>query len=218
LPEPGSWGARLGSGLPDIALSIGCFVTWVAPRSVAPWVPRWILLTMLLEFIVVHSTGFMGAFAYGNTSKREPIVGILGLGLVYSVFAAAFSFGFHTWWPLTSFWLLTLNRLTGVLLHKPSADDASAQGMIMASWAVSTLCYLVGVVVTAGAAVPRFGFDPAFVTSLHLEGGGLWVDEPWRVVAFGAVYFGAIGLLELFVYPLFAGRRSAKSRSVSGLA
>jgi hypothetical protein len=83
---------------------------------------------------------------------------------------------------------------------------------------VSTLCYLVGVVATAAGTLPRLGFDPAFVASLHLEGGGLWVDEPWRVVAFGAFYFGAIGLLEMFVYPLFAGRRSATSRGASGMA
>lgn len=201
------WAPRFASALPDPPLSAGCFATWSAPRSVAPWVARGILLTMLLEFIVVHSTGFMGAFAYGNRSKREPIVGILGLGLLYSLFVAAFSLGFHTWWPLVSFWVLTLNRLTGVLLHRSPAGDEDAQRMFMLSWALGTLCYLVGAVTTSAMDLPRLGFDPAFVASLHLDGGGLWVDEPWRVVAFGAVYFGAIGLLELFVYPLFTASR-----------
>lgn len=212
LPPRGSWSARLGSALPDLALSFGCFLTWVKPHAVGEWVPRWLLLTMLLEFIVVHSTGMMGAFAYGNASKREPIVGILGLGAVYSIFAGAFSLAFHTWWPFVSFWLLTLNRLTGVLLHRDRDDAAGAQGVFMACWGLTTMCYLIGAVSTSAMPLPRLGFTPDVVASLHLEGGGLWVDEPWRVVAFGGVYFAAVGLLELLVFPYFGGRRAKRPR------
>ena len=211
---PGSWTARLASGVPDLALSAGCFVTWHSPRLVAPWVTRWILLTMLLEFIVVHSSGFMGVFAFGRESVRSRVLAILGLGALYSLFAGAFSLAFHTWWPLTSFALLTLNRLSGSLLHRDPDDDGSAQGLFIASWAACTLCYLAGAVATTAGTLPRLGFDPAFVASLHLSGGGLWIDEPWRVVAFGAVYFGAVGLLELLVFPLFTrGRASAARRN-----
>jgi hypothetical protein len=216
MPDPRSWTARLASALPDLALSAGCAVTWARPDLVAPWVPRWILLTMLLEFIVVHSSGFMGVFAFGRQSKREVILATLGLGALYSLFAAGFSLGFHTWWPFTSFWLLTLNRLTGSLLYRDPDDDGSAQGMFMAGWALSSLCYLLGVTYTSAADLPRLGFDARVVASLHLEGGGLWVDEPWRVVAFGAVYFGVIGLLELLVFPLLARRRRASSAARRG--
>jgi hypothetical protein len=30
--------------------------------------------------------------------------------------------------------------------------------------------------------------------------GGLWVDEPYRMMAFGFFYFAVIGLAELFSY------------------
>lgn len=33
--------------------------------------------------------------------------------------------------------------------------------------------------------------------NIDIAGSGLWVDEPWRVLAFGTVYFGLGGLLLL---------------------
>ena len=35
------------------------------------------------------------------------------------------------------------------------------------------------------------------LSAQHLPGGGLWVDAPWRVMAFGFLYFSATGIWEL---------------------
>lgn len=196
---------HLLSALPDFALSAAFFAAWLHPERTSPAVLGGMVLTMLLEFVVVHSSGFMGVMAFGDGRRGGRMLAVVGLGALYTIFVAGFCLGFHTWWPLGSFWLLTLNRALGILLG--AAPSGREQALIMTSWAVTTLFYLVGAVVTAAAWVPRLGFTPAVVTSMHLAGGGVWVDEPWRPIAFGGFYYAAVGLFELSGWLMFRGRR-----------
>lgn len=200
LPFPRAF----ASALPDAALSLVCLAVWVAPARFPDHLPGWILMTMLLEFIVVHSSAFMGTVMYSDRAPRARALAVLGLGAFYTLFVGGFSLAFHTWWPLVSFWLLTLNRLSAVLLRGPLRDDQRV--VLQASWAGHTMCYLLGAFLTIVPFLPRLGFTPAVVSALDLPGGGLWIDQPWRVVAFGAVYFGAVAALECVDYrPLHAG-------------
>ena len=52
--------ARAVSALPDVALGVLFLVTWIDPRVFGEGVLQYALLTMLMEFIVVHSSGFDG--------------------------------------------------------------------------------------------------------------------------------------------------------------
>ena len=67
------WRAALASALPDFGLAAVYVLAWTMPNHIAPWVPRWAVLTMLLEFVVVHSTGFMGVIAFGRDQVREQV-------------------------------------------------------------------------------------------------------------------------------------------------
>ncbi len=209
------WRAALASALPDFGLAAVFLLAWMAPDRIAPWVPRWAVLTMLLEFVVVHSTGFMGVIAFGRDGVGQQVGMLLLLSLVYSALVAGFAAGFHEWWMFGSFWLLTANRLSGILAHREPGNGRGIDAFVI-GWAASTLFYLLGAVLTAALAVPRFGLaDPAVIRAMHLEGGGLWVEEPWRVLAFGSLYFTAVGLFELFAFVL-VHRKAVARRALRG--
>lgn len=191
----------LASALPDFALGAVFLVTWIAPRHVEPWVVKWLLLTMLLEFIIIHSTAVLGSTLYKARSMAEGSRTAIPLILFYCIFALGFSLGFQTPWPLISFLVLSLNRLTPLLTG--TLPRGAEQNRSMAAWAGTTLCYLGGVFLTTLAPVPRFGLTSDVVATLHLTGGGLWISQPWRVIAFGALYFTSVGLLELQGFAAF---------------
>jgi hypothetical protein len=75
----------------------------------------------------------------------------------------------------------------------PSGDE---RAFLQAGWAASAISYLLGVAVTVVLPVPRLGLTPAIVHALALPGSGLWISQPWRVVAFGALYYAAVGAFE----------------------
>ena len=54
------------------------------------------------------------------------------------------------------------------------------------------VAYLGGAFLTTLAPVPRLGMTAEVQPRFGLDGGGLWIDEPNRVVAFGVVYFGLL--------------------------
>ncbi len=190
--------ARWANALPDLALAVAFAATWIAPTRFAPGWVRWALLTMLLEFVVIHSAAFMGQMLFSDGAPARRALRIVGLGAFYTLFVIGFALGFHSWWPLVSFWLLTLNRMT-VVWFRP-APGAREREMLNATWAAHCLCYLAGVFVTTPFPVPRLGFTPAFVSSLALPGSGLWIQQPWRVIAFGAIYFASVAAFELTNY------------------
>ena len=206
LPVP----RAIASALPDIALAATCLAVWIAPSRFSPELPRWIMLTMLLEFVVVHSSAFMGQvlFTAGGPAKRA--FRVLGLGLFYSLFVGGFALAFRTAWPLVSFWLLTLNRMSAVLLRPAPAGDQ--REFLNATWAAHVVCYLAGVFVTLLPPLPRLGFTPDLVASLRLPGSGLWISQPWRVVAFGAIYFAAVAACEWTDYRAFLPRTGSARR------
>lgn len=197
----------LASALPDFALAIVCLLAWIAPESLTPGVVPWILLTMLVEFVVVHSAPFMGLQIVSDLPAARKIRNVVVIGGFYSIFLLGFSLAFHAWWPFVSFWALTANRLT-VLLFRQSREGRE-RDTLKASWGAGALCYLVGVFLTTMLPLPRLGLDPAFVASLHLTGGGLWIDQPWRVLAFGAFYFAALGLFEATGFRALVPKRPA---------
>jgi hypothetical protein len=184
------------AALPDFGLSAVFLGTWIAPRLLGVDRIGHLLLLMLLEFIVVHSAGFMGVAALTDNPKRPRAKAILGLGAFYTLFVGGFALGFRTWWPLVAFWGLTLNRLLSAIVGPPPRGEA--ERIVRAGWAVGAMAYLGAVFLTTPLPVPRLGVTKAVVAAAHLPGSGLWIDEPYRVLAAGFLYFLAIGISELY--------------------
>jgi hypothetical protein len=187
--------AALGSALPDLVLGLVFLLAWLTPDRFDEGMLGFLVMTMLLEFIIVHSSAIMGSVVVSEQPGREKATRLLGLGALYSLFAGGFSLSFKSWWPLATFWGLTLNRLLSVLLGQ--APTGEARAFVQRGWAAGAVFYLLFAFVTVFLPIPRLGITPEVVRAAGLPGGGLWVDEPWRVAAFGFLYFTAVGVSEL---------------------
>jgi hypothetical protein len=179
----------------DLSLATLFLVTWIAPGASLALPLSVALLTMLLEFVVVHSTGFMGSVALADGPRAERARKVLGLGGFYTLFVGGFALGFGTWWPLIAFWGLTLNRSIAVLFDP---HPGRAQRLrIRKSWAAITLSYLAAVFLTTFMPMPGLGITPDVVRAAELPASGLWVDQPERVVAAGFLHFLLSGVSAL---------------------
>lgn len=182
---------HLISAVFDLSLAAVFLLTWTRPGGEFAQPVDLLLLIMLIEFITVHSTAMLGSVWMSDKSTRNRLRSVGGLTLMYAMFVGAWSAGFSTWAPFIGFWLLTANRLLGMLLD--SRPDEATRLDAERSWARSVALYVIGGGFATFLPVPRLGLTPEAMTAIHIPGSGLWVDEPWRVLAFGLFYFGLAG-------------------------
>ncbi len=156
---------------------------------------RWLLSLIVLEFIVIHSAGMMGTFAL-DPIERGRKVRVLGfLAVVYLIFGLALSLMFKSVWPLVTLALQIANRFTWAMFGQ--VPEGSERLYHQRSWAVGAILYLGGVGITTMLPVPRLAITDEVRAAFALPSSGLWVAEPWRVMAFGFLYFAGTGLSEL---------------------
>lgn len=182
---------RFLTAAPD-ATTAGLFLTlWISPMRFGPHGVRNAMLVMLVEFLLIHSSAFIGTIALAPGVRRTTKIGsILGFGLFYLVFIAAFAWSFGESWPYYAFGWLLAGKIASALDPRRSPDDAIHA--MRSSWALSALLYIAGIFATLLLPMPRFGLDATVVSQLDLPGSGLWVDEPHTVIAFGTFYFGLL--------------------------
>lgn len=184
------------SAIPDFGLAAIALVTWIDPQILGERYVGWFLTLMLLEFIVVHSAAFLGSVAFSDKPTGTRLLHTLALAAFYTLFVGGFSLAAQSWWPMLSFWGLILNRLLGILLGAvPSGDEKAYAGR---GWAAGAMCYLGGVFATLFIPLPRLGVSTEMLGPIGSNSGGVWVDEPHRVLAFAVLYFAAIGLSTLY--------------------
>ena len=188
---------------PDFALAALYLITWISPGALQEKMVSTLMFTMVLEFIIMHSSAFMGNVMIADRSREQKAVALVGWGAFYTLFVGGFAITFKTWWPLVNFWGLTVNRLLSVLLGQaPSGDE---KGFLQRSWAASGIFYLVFCFVTLLLPLPRLGITREVARSLDLPGSGVWVDQPHRVIAFGFLYFLATAISELVGHAWLSG-------------
>jgi hypothetical protein len=187
LPAP-ALHQRLVAATPD-AITAGVFLSiWLAPLALGESAVRNAMLIMLIEFVMVHAAGFLGAFAFADRlSRRQRVLSLLGFAGFYLLFVLAFVLIFREWWPLPVFGWLLLSKL-GIAMGG-SQYGTDQQARMMALWVLSALFYLGGVFATLLLPLPYLGMQPDLLPQFGLVGSGLWVEQPHRVVAFGALYF-----------------------------
>jgi hypothetical protein len=204
--------AGLLSALPDFGFAGVFVITWIRPSTFGPFMVKWLLVVMLMEFIIIHSAGFMGVAAFAPGGRTTRGARIIGLGAFYTLFAAAASFVFKSWWPITAFWGQTLNRLLGVILGQ--GQDLGQKALVISGWGAAFIFYLLGCFATIALPIPHLGITPEVVAAQRIPGGGLWVDHPEKVIAFGVIYFGLTAWSELKTHRWAAKVRSAAASAV----
>jgi hypothetical protein len=187
--------ARLLPAVPDVALGLTLLVTWFAPFAMGPSTLSHAALLMVLEFIVIHSSAFMGLALFGDVGALHKTATVVGLGLFYSIFLVAFAYTQDQWWPVWAFSGLTANRLLNALFFKGSAD--AARRRMQQQWATSALLYVLWVIATAIVPLPAFGLTVDFVRESGIKGAGLWVHHPESLMVARAGYFLSQAYYEL---------------------
>lgn len=167
-------------------------ITWFRPNTFGPLTVHHLTFVMLMEFIVVHASGFLGAMAARDEPRWRRAAMFAGLTAFYMIFAAAFAAMYGGWWPMWAFWGLMLSRFPTVVLRPP---DQREQGVMMANWAAMVVLYLGGIFLTAILPVFAFGVTPEIIEAQHFKDKGLWPEEPYRCMAFGAFYFSGLAVL-----------------------
>ena len=183
--------AGLFAALPDAVTSAAFLCAWIAPLQFDNGMVKSLMLMLLMEFLVVHSGGFIGLTVLSDTvTRRAKTAAIVGFGAFYLLFAGAFSLAFNSWWPVVSFlWLLAAKFAQVWLIPLPRADEAQRQTTL---WGLSVVAYLATVFAGILLPVPALGVSADIIPRLGLSGGGLWIDRPETALASGMLYFAAL--------------------------
>lgn len=192
-PRFSAWAA-----LPDALTALMFGAVWCFPFVFGPLSVKTAMLTMLVEFFLIHATGFFTAIANQPTVRPGlRIGGVLGLSLFYLLMIGAFAWSFGEWWPLLAFGWLAIGKLVWIWRGtQVTSDDDAWQ---MTAWAGSVAAYLLACFATALAPVPRLGMAADLQPEFGFGDGqgGLWIEEPHRVVAMGALYFALLCVAKL---------------------
>ncbi|MDH3308644.1 MAG: hypothetical protein OEO77_14155 [Acidimicrobiia bacterium] len=97
----GNCAGRLTSVVFDATLAGVFLATWIRPTEPPAGSVAFLLLLVLIEFILIHATVFLGTvwFARGTVGKRlTSMAFVTGL---YLVFGIGFSLGFSSWIPIS---------------------------------------------------------------------------------------------------------------------
>lgn len=207
---------RLLAAGPDTLTSAIFLLAWIAPGFLGATRVKDLMLTMLIEFIVMHSSAFYAGIAGMTDVSRLKRLGLItALSAFYLIFVLGFSFGFHSTWPIWAFAWLFVSRF--MHLWTSTATSAENTQRMMSSWVISALAYLGGVFATIILPLPALGLTPAAIAALQIPKNmsGLWIDKPWTVMAFGVLYFGVLAWSKFKGVPaaLAAPRRNASGQS-----
>ena len=196
---------RLFAALPD-AITAALFLTaWIAPRMLGAQYVKDLMLVMLMEFIVMHSSGFYAGLAAADSlSRGRRLLILCAFTVFYMVFIVGFALGFQSTWPIFAFLWLFASRFAHIWLQPQQGDEASARALLL--WAVSGITYILGALLTVLLPLPPLGLTPDFVSTMQFSANtsGEWITRPWTVTAFGTLYFSvqAYAKYKLAVVPL----------------
>lgn len=189
------------SAFPDAAAAAVFLSAWVAPLWWHAGLVRALMLVMLVEFILIHAGGFFAHATGGpRVSRLRRVAVVIGLAAFYLLFIGAFAMAFGEWWPLLALAWLACGKLAQVVLER--RDAASERQRQQSLWILSCVAYIGGVMATTLIPVPRLGIGRDIQPLLELPGGGLWVEQPQRVIAFGLLYFGLLAWVKYTDYDL----------------
>jgi hypothetical protein len=193
---------RVFHALGCLASAIPCFVlagvltrSWLDPMSVneGAWVPMAVGL-MALEFILLHSGVFMGTVAFRAKSAARRYALFAVLAGFYGILAAAFGLATGSREILEIFGFLMAGRLVTLMV-------ASTEGreQLIARSAAGIVAYIPIVFLTVFVPFPELGVTAEVLSQVYPDrGGGIWEQHPQRAIAGAVLYFGIMGIFELW--------------------
>jgi len=184
--------------LPDgvaAALYLWC---WVAPVAWHQDLVAFLVLVLLIEFVVMHASPFLGSIIYGEKmgfDRRRRMRIAIVLGVSYLIFAGLAAASFDAWFPFLIFvWLFGVKLFSAVVGFDRNAEG---RGPEMSIWVLSVGYYFGAVFLTFFAPVPMLGITEDGAV-YGLRGQFEWANFPYKPIAVGFLYFFALALTRLF--------------------
>jgi hypothetical protein len=189
--------ASIFSAAPLLWMAWTLAALWVRPASnpdAVSWV-RFGLGLMLLEFVLLHSGVFVGALCGAARQWWKRALVFAGLVVFYGIFAAAFALGTASRAVLEIYGFVMLGRFVSVV-----ADAGRGTEMFILRSVGGIAIYIPLVIASGVLPWPRLGITDELAAAARTpNSSGVWVDEPHRAIAAGAIYFLLMGLIELRV-------------------
>ncbi len=183
-------------------MALAFLATWIEPTALGDGMMKYFALIMLMEFITIHSAGFLGFVIISGKTKFQKISRVIGLGIFYSFFISSFTMPSGELWPLVTFWLLLFNRILGVLVGETS--ETSLQIIVIARWTWSLFCYVISMVISMKLPMPQFGWVDGISQQMGPGGAGIWYEQPHTLLAAGFMYFLLASIFEMYSHRLTA--------------
>ena len=192
-----AWLAALLTATPCFYLTFMLVAAWVDPLA---WDNgRWVRFgvgLLALEFVLLHSSGFMSAIYSGQLPHRKRYSLMTGLLLFYSAIVWAFAETFDSYRLIIIFAAITLGRIISMVQAASRSRDAMS-----ARSALGIVLYVLIGFLTVAVAVPELGVTREVLDQVYPgRGGGLWERHPERAMAGAALYFFLVGFAELFYF------------------
>jgi hypothetical protein len=194
------------------------FFLWAEPQRFGIEWFRSGVLVMLLEFFVIHASGFMAVLMYDpETAAAKRGIQVAALAVFYLVLISAFAWGFDAWWMLAAFAWLCVAKLQAIWTGAPPTERDRMHAIV--GWALSVVVYLGAVLLTVTSDVPTLGAGPAVRDAAGFKAGSaVWESEPHRALAAAVLYFTLMGLSRPLLSRAFAlpGVRTASHTAPPG--
>jgi len=191
---------------PELLTAALLLALWAEPQRFGIDWFRSGVLTLLLEFFVIHASGFMAVLMYDpGTPRGRRILQVGALGVGYLLFIGAIAWGFDAWWMVAAFAWLCFGKLQAIWTG--AAPEERDRTLAIVGWALSVAVYLGAVFLTVLVYVPPLGVTPAIRDLAQFDaGGGVWEAEPHRALAGAVLYFTIMGLSRPLLAWAFAAR------------
>ncbi|MEQ8956182.1 MAG: hypothetical protein RL120_18785 [Gammaproteobacteria bacterium] len=191
------WAGTVAAAVPCFYL---CFVLIGVWRDPLAWDDgNWVRFgvgLMLLEFVLIHSGTFLGAFLVTKAVKLKQRLQIIAVLMVfYSVLVLGTALSLDSMELLVIFGTVSLGRIAILF------DDSEQSGqLLLARSAVGMILYLLVVMASIFLPLPQWGLSGEVLNQVYPDrGSGVWEQEPQRALAGAAIYFFCMGLVELFL-------------------
>jgi len=175
--------------IPNTVMAALFLATWIDPRVLGKDSVQFMLTVIVLEAITVHASGFLLALGASKLQAKRKVTGLIGLGLLYSIFAGAICSVFSTWWPFFALWGLIVNKILGVLVSPDTDLDSAAMDRVMFPWIGSVSLFFVLMFAVSLVPLPTLGTFPIGIRTAH---DYMRINNPHQGLALGFFYFSGL--------------------------
>lgn len=187
------------AAVPDLLTAAAFLLVWLRTDLAGPYWVATGVTTFLLEFFIVHASGFYAVLMYGEGTPARRSLQLGALSLFYFLMIGAFAWGLHAWWMVGAFFWLTLGKLLAVWSPRGSRERGRQQMAAIIAWAASVACYLGAVGASVMVEWPAYGVTPEVIAAAGFSGHGDWEEMPWHALAGGAIYFGVMAVVRTLI-------------------